>query len=70
MGHVPTAVQNHGGQKYWMPHEKAIYPITTFNELAIHIIHSNPTGKMYKEVTEALEIAMVTINCKQHSTYK
>jgi hypothetical protein len=42
-------------QNYWMSHNKATYLITTFNELAIYIIHDTPTETMYKDVTEVLE---------------
>jgi hypothetical protein len=40
---------------YWMPHKKATYLINALNELPTHILHSIPTGVMYKEVTERHE---------------
>jgi hypothetical protein len=40
---------------YWMPCEKAMYLITTLNELAAHLLHGVPTLAAYEEVMETLE---------------
>jgi hypothetical protein len=39
----------------WTPGDKAAYLTVTLNEHAAYILHSVPTGAMYKEITAVLE---------------
>jgi hypothetical protein len=55
MGHVPTQFEIMAEHNGWTSGEKAAYMIVTLTEHATHILHSIPSGVMYKETTAVFE---------------